>query len=70
MKYTEEEINSVEQYLVMKTESDADFDLLFHEWEVVKSIVDNNHAQEWLEALVEQFLDGAKEWNGLEQDSK
>jgi hypothetical protein len=67
MKYTTEEINSVEQYLVMKTESDADFDELFHEWEVVRSIVEQNHAQEWLDALVDQFLDNAKEW---EQDSE
>jgi hypothetical protein len=67
MKYTASELNSVEQYLLMKTEADSDFDEIWHEWEVVRSIVEGNNPQEWLEALVEQFLENAKEW---EQDSE
>jgi hypothetical protein len=67
MKYTASELNSVEQYLLMKTEADSDFDEIWHEWEVVRSIVEGNSPQEWLEALVEQFLENAKEW---EQDSE
>jgi hypothetical protein len=67
MKYTAKELNSVEQYLLMNAESDSSFDEIWHEWEVVRSIVENNNAQEWLEALVEQFLDGAKQW---EEDSE
>jgi DNA-dependent RNA polymerase auxiliary subunit epsilon len=61
MKYTKEQIDQTHLFLNARAEDDSDFVELRHEFEVVRSIVENkSDPVEWLESLVEQFLDYIK----------
>lgn len=61
---SEEDLDLIEEYLNWVAESDGGsvYEEIAHEFEVVRTIVENNNAQEWLDGLVEDHLDYAKEW--------